>query len=138
MKESDRKLQWCPHRRTTLSFDAPGPPAIVETVGGSNAYTPGPIGSPQVEVGTCIGHQCSQWRWDGDDTLLRVSPLASSPKVWVRDPVTGTLRRVVPAILPPGVDATFTWDGLRDFWFKVFAPGDRPGHCGLSGPVGFD
>jgi hypothetical protein len=135
MKESDRLLQWCPHRRTTISFDPPGPPGQIVTVAG-NALTAGAL-TTQVEIGTCIGHGCSQWRWDGNDVQRVVEIPRADARVWVRGS-DGLLHRPEPAVRPPGVDATFSWNGLLDQWERLWPSGDRPGHCGLSGAAGFD
>lgn len=136
MKESLRRLQWCPHRRTTVSFDPPGPPGQIVTVAG-NAMTAGAL-TTQVEIGTCIGSGCSQWRWDGSD-VQRVAgiPRAEGAWVWTRG-ADGLLHRPEPAVRPPDVDSSFVWNGVEDHWERQWTAGERPGHCGLSGPVDHD
>lgn len=136
MKEADRRLQWCPHRRTTVSYDPPGPPGMVVTTGGNNSYAL-TNNTPLIEIGTCIGSGCSQWRWD-DDAIERIARIPNGTQLtWTRGP-DGMLHRPEPAVRPPGVDISFVWNGVEDQWQRQWSAGERPGHCGLSGPVGFD
>lgn len=131
MKESERMLQWCPHRRMPIALSQPGNDAWVAGNSLSNLSPPPTL----VELGTCIGHQCSQWRWE-TDPFQRIFAHSIGAIIWVRG-ADGSLEQQEPA-RPIGMPASFLWNPRINAWQHTWPAGERQGHCGLAGDAAYD